>query len=104
MPKQKCVLGLPAYGRPSGMTQSGTVLSYKDILAKGGSSQSDSAVVSNGSFLNYTIYYNGQPTVKKKAGLAKQLANGVMLWEQGQDAVDASSLLKAACDTVGRAY
>lgn len=104
MPKAKAVLGFPAYGRPSGITQSGTVLTYKDILAKGGSSQSDSAVVSNGAFANYTIYYNGQPTVKKKAILAKQIANGVMMWEKWQDAMDANSLLKAACNTIGRSY
>lgn len=104
MPKEKAVLGFPAYGRPSGITQSGTVLTYKDILSRGGSSQSDSAVVTNGGFTNYMIYYNGQPTVKKKAALAKQIANGVMMWEKWQDAADANSLLKAACDTVGRSY
>jgi hypothetical protein len=104
MPRQKCVLGFPAYGRPSGITQSGTVLTYKTILAQGGSSQSDSAIVSAGGFTNYTIYYNGQPTVKKKAALAKQIANGIMMWEKWQDAVDDNSLLKAACDTIGRIY
>lgn len=104
MPKEKAVLGFPAYGRPSGISQSGTILTYRDILSRGGSPASDSAVVSNGSFTNYTIYYNGQPTVKKKAILAKQIANGVMLWEKWQDAMDGNSLLKAACDTVGRTY
>lgn len=104
MPREKCVLGIPAYGRPSGITQSGTILTYRDILTRGGSSQSDSAVVTNGSFTNYTIYYNGQPTAKRKAMLAKTTANGVMLWEKGQDAHDANSLLKAVCDTVGRSY
>ena len=104
MPRQKCVLGFPAYGRPSGITQSGTVLTYKSILSQGGNSQSDSAIVSAGGFTNYTIYYNGQPTVKKKAILAKQIANGVMMWEKWQDAADSTSLLKAACDTVGRSY
>lgn len=104
MPPQKCVLGFPAYGRPSGITQSGTVLAYKDILTRGGSSQSDSAVVNHATLGNYTIYYNGQPTVKKKAMLAKQSANGIMVWEKWHDAMDANSLLKAACDTVGRPY
>ncbi|RXK86315.1 glycosyl hydrolase family 18 protein [Filimonas effusa] len=100
MPASKAVLGLPAYGRASGLPQSGTVLIYKDILAKNGSPLSDSAVVSNGSYTNYTIYYNGQPTIQKKALLAKQRANGVMLWELGQDADDDRSLLKAAYDAV----
>lgn len=106
MPKEKCVLGFPAYGRASGITQTGTALPYRTILAQGGSSQSDSAVIaSNVAFpAGYTIYYNGQPTVKLKAVLAKQRANGVMMWEKWQDAPDANSLLKAACDTIGRGY
>ena len=105
MPKAKCVLGVPAYGRPSGITQSGTVLAYRDILSKGGSPESDSAIVTSATFPTpYTIYYNGQPTVKKKAILAKQIANGVMFWEKWHDSHDATSLIKAACDTVGRVY
>jgi hypothetical protein len=64
----------------------------------------DSAIVTAGGFTNYTIYYNGQYTVKRKAILARQIANGVMMWEKWQDAPDANSLLKAACDTVGRPY
>ena len=104
MPAAKAVLGLPAYGRPSGITQTGTVLTYKAILAQGGNPLYDSAVVTAGGFTNYTIYYNGQYTVKRKAILAKQIANGVMMWEKWQDAVDGNSLLKAACDTVGRPY
>jgi len=104
MPPAKCVLGLPAYGRPSGITQTNTVLTYKTILSQGGNPQYDSAVVTAGGFTNYTIYYNGQYTVKRKAILAKQIANGVMMWEKWQDAIDNNSLLKAACDTVGRAY
>ena len=104
MPASKCVLGLPAYGRPSGITQTGTVLTYKTILSQGGNPQYDSAVVTAGGFTNYTIYYNGQYTVKRKAILAKQIANGVMMWEKWQDAIDGTSLLKAACDTVGRSY
>ena len=104
MPAAKCVLGLPAYGRPSGITQTNTVLTYKTILSQGGNPQYDSATVTAGGFTNYTIYYNGQYTVKRKAILAKQIANGVMMWEKWQDATDGNSLLKAACDTVGRAY
>ena len=104
MPASKAVLGVPAYGRPSGITQTNTVLSYRNILSQGGNPQLDSAVVSAGSFSNYTIYYNGQYTVKRKAKLAKDIAAGVMFWEKWQDAPDANSLLKAACDTVGRSY
>ncbi len=104
MPAAKYVLGLPAYGRPSGITQTGTVLTYKDILSRGGNPLLDSAIVTAGGFTNYTIYYNGQNTIKRKAILAKQIGNGVMMWEKWQDAVDGNSLLKAACDTMGRPY
>lgn len=104
MPKDKTVLGFPGYGRPSGITQSNTVLAYKDILSRGGSPLYDSAIVTNGGFTNYTIYYNGQPTVKRKTMLAQQQANGVMIWEKWHDAMDNNSLLKAVCDTIGRPY
>ncbi len=104
MPATKAVPGIPAYGRPSGITQSNTVLTYKAILTQGGSPQLDSAIVSAGGFTNYTIYYNGQYTAKRKAKLAKDIAAGVMMWEKGQDAMDENSLLKAVCDTVGRTY
>lgn len=98
------MLSIAGYGRPSGITQTNTVLSFSDILLRGGNPQSDSAVVTNGGFINYTIYYNGLFTVKKKAMLAKQNANGIMLWEKSQDAHDNNSLLKAVCDTIGRPY
>ena len=105
MPKAKCVLGLPAYGRPSGITQSQTILTYAAILQQGGSPLSDSAIVTSAGYPTpYTIYYNGQSTIKNKAMLAKQEANGIMLWEKGQDTHDGTSLLKAACDTLGRTY
>jgi chitinase len=105
MPANKTVLGIAGYGRASGITQTGTTLSFGDIVTlQGGNAQSDSAVVSSGTFLNYKIYYNGIATVKKKAMLAKQQGNGIMIWEKSQDAHDNNSLLKAVCDTIGRAY
>jgi chitinase len=105
LPKNKCVLGLPAYGRPSGITQTNTILTYAGILAQGGSAQSDSAMVTSSAYPSaYMVYYNGVTTIKKKTMLAKELANGVMMWEKGQDTHDATSLLKAACDTIRRTY
>jgi GH18 family chitinase len=104
MARKKAILGIPAYGRPSGMTQTNTVLTYASILSQGGQPSTDSATVTVTGLPSYTIYYNGTPTVKRKAALAKTMANGVMFWEKGQDANDGSSLIKAACDTVGRSY
>lgn len=105
MPSTKFVMGLPGYGRPSGITQTNTILTYSGILAQGGSPTSDSALVtSSGWATPYTVYYNGTTTAKLKAIKAKQQAAGMMLWEKGQDANDGNSLLKAVCDTVGRGY
>ncbi len=104
LPKEKLNIGIPIYGRPSGMTQTNTVLSYKTILNQGGDPNSDSALVSAGGFSNYKIYYNGRSMVKKKAAYAKDFAGGIMFWEIGQDANDDRSLTKAACDTIGRSY
>ncbi len=103
-PINKCVLGIPAYGRPSGITQTGTVLTYNGILTQGGDPLKDSALVTAGGIANYTIYYNGTYTAKLKAKLALQRCNGVMMWEKGQDNHTNNSLLKAVCDTIGRAY
>jgi chitinase len=103
-PTAKCVLGIPAYGRPSGITQTGTVLTYNGILTQGGDPLKDSAIVTAGGFTNYTIYYNGTYTTKVKAKLALQRCNGIMMWEKGQDNHGNNSLLKAVCDTIGRVY
>ncbi|MEQ1552773.1 MAG: glycosyl hydrolase family 18 protein [Ferruginibacter sp.] len=105
LPASKTVIGIAGYGRPSGITQTGTTLSFSQIIAQAGNPLSDSAVVTTAGYATpYTIYYNGIATVKKKAIKAKQVANGIMLWEKSQDAHDNNSLLKAVCDTVGRAY
>ncbi|MEO6868344.1 MAG: glycoside hydrolase family 18 protein [Ginsengibacter sp.] len=104
LPSQKLVIGIPVYGRPSGMTQSGTALAYKTIILQGGNPQSDSAIVTAPGFSLYKIYYNGRQTVKKKAAYAKSFGGGIMFWEIGQDTNDDLSLIKAACDTIGRSY
>ncbi|WP_300601860.1 glycoside hydrolase family 18 protein [Niabella sp.] len=108
MPKEKVVAGIPGYGRNSGAAQIST--SYKTILNSGVSAGpaplniSDSAILTKADGSTFTSYYNGQLTVKKKAADAKLRANGIMFWEIGHDATDDRSLIKAACDTIGRAY
>ena len=79
LPKAKAILGVPFYGREP-------YTSYADILAGGGSPNSDTW---NG------IGYNGIPTIKSKTTLALNQGGGIMIWELSQDAVGANSLLSA---------
>ncbi|MCF3110694.1 glycoside hydrolase family 18 protein [Niabella sp. CC-SYL272] len=108
LPREKLVAGIPGYGRNAGAAQITT--SYKTILATGVSAGpaplylSDSAILTKTDGSTFTSYYNGQLTVKKKAADAKLRCNGIMFWEIGHDAADDRSLIKAACDTIGRAY
>lgn len=109
LPKQKCVLGIPAYGRNSGATQ--VSASYKTILTSGTQLgpaplfQSDSARMTRTDGSTYTTYYNGVLTVAAKTNLAKDRANGVFFWELGHDASDLNvSLHRTAADILGKTY
>lgn len=108
LPAAKCVLGTACYARPSGMSQSGAIVTYNSVITThAGNPMLDSAVVTLTSVNGgnpYTVYYPGIATTKTKAAIARTRANGIMFWEQGQDAHNNNSLTKAACDTVGRVY
>ncbi|WP_411274557.1 glycosyl hydrolase family 18 protein [Daejeonella sp.] len=93
--KEQAIMGIPSYGRNSSNASAG----YRTLMAAGGKSNIDSAAY-NGS----VYYYNGTKTVKEKAMLAKQRGNGIMFWEFYFDTNGTNSLLKAANDTLGRAY
>lgn len=93
--KDKAVMGIPSYGRNSANASAG----YRTLMAAGGNPNIDSAAY-NGT----VFYYNGIKTVKEKAMLAKQRGNGLMFWEFYFDTNGGNSLLKAANDTLGRAY
>ncbi|WP_208643533.1 glycosyl hydrolase family 18 protein [Pedobacter miscanthi] len=82
----KTTLGVPFYGRSSN-----SYVDYKDILAQGGSPNSDT-------FGN--VGYNGIPTIKSKANLSYDRAGGIMIWDLNADATGGNSLLSAIYTTL----
>jgi GH18 family chitinase len=103
MKREKCVMGIPLYGRPSGIPQANHVLSFKSILARGGSAYGDSAVIKTQMPISkkdtsrqYVIYYDGIKTVRKKTIGAKRYGGGVMFWELGYDTSNKYSLVATA--------
>lgn len=109
MKKEKCVMGLPFYGRPSGIKQQGRVKTYSAILQSGGNPYKDSAVIKidttkvKDSLTQYTIYYDGINTIKKKTRGAIKYGGGVMFWEIGQDVNSKYSLISAAVKEIATA-
>jgi chitinase len=84
-PNEKLILGLPFYGRsPS--------THYSVLLEKDPRAYSKDDV--NG------IHYNGIETIQKKTSLAKERANGVMIWDLSMDVHNEYSLLRAINEMV----
>ncbi|WP_026902540.1 glycosyl hydrolase family 18 protein [Pedobacter glucosidilyticus] len=96
IPKEKAVVGIPAYGKNA----ANAALTFRDLIRLGADPDANSFTNSDG----ITYYYNGIPTVKQKAQMAKNNANGIMFWEFYQDINGDKSLLKAANDAIGRTY
>jgi len=80
LPRSKAVLGVPFYSRPNPQT-------YAALI------QQDPANACRDD--NGMTYWNGIPTIRDKAVLARDHAGGIMNWELGQDAVGPESLLTA---------
>lgn len=86
LPPGKAVLGVPFYARPSWKT-------YKALLAKGADPHADQ-------FRNDT--YNGIDTIVRKARLAIERGNGIMIWELSGDAPEPYSLVSAIAKILGK--
>jgi hypothetical protein len=93
MPKEKVILGFPAYGRSNATSASAT---YKDLVAAGASTSGDYFT-----FNGFPYGYNGTTTVTDKSNLAKSVGNGVMVWELFQDANGSVNLLQSAKTALG---
>ena len=86
IPWDKLCLGIPLYGR--GITQRDTTETYADIWTQ---FHPAPAIDEAGG-----LYFNGPNTVRQKTRYARaHHLDGVMVWEIGQDAPGANSLLKA---------
>ncbi|TCD11727.1 chitinase [Pedobacter frigidisoli] len=95
MPKEKAVLGIPAYGKNTANASK----AYRDFVAANADISLDYATIDGVQY-----FYNGTLTTKKKAKLAKDTANGLMFWEFYHDDNGEKSIIRAANDELGRNY
>ena len=84
LPKEKAVIGVPFYGKPS---LAGRGSAYRMLLAAGAKPEEDR--------FQDSIHYNGIKTIRDKTEFAKKNAAGIMIWQISQDTVGKLSLLRA---------
>ena len=95
MPKEKAVLGIPAYGKNAANASK----AYREFVAVNTDTGLDYATINGVEY-----FFNGTITTKRKATLAKERANGIMFWEFYHDDNGDKSIIKAANDALGRNY
>lgn len=88
LPKEKMVLGVPFYARPSEAP-------YRKLVEN----DPQAAHQDMTDYLGAKVYYNGIPTIQAKTQLALQRGSGIMIWELSQDTWDETSLLNAIFQT-----
>jgi len=91
LPKEKMVLGVPFYARPS-------EASYRKLVEN----DPQAALQDVTEYLGAKVFYNGIPTMQSKTELALQRGSGIMIWELSQDTLDDTSLLNAIFQTIQR--
>ena len=93
------VLGVPFYGHAFG-TYRGNEHDYHDLLANYGDSVAENDVVGQACAGCSYVTYNGRPTLRAKADLAKTYGAGIMIWELSADVKGPDSLLDAVYDSL----
>jgi GH18 family chitinase len=92
IPSEKLTLGVPFYGHDFTQVK---YINYRDIV------EINPAYAYQDEFA--ATYYDGIPTIVKKAELARQSFGGIMIWQIGGDAFNDLSLLRAIDQTI-KAY
>jgi chitinase len=97
IPKEKLTLGVPFYGYGFGGTAPESI-SFKNVLQQYPDSINQDQMYLNGGM----VYYNGIPTIRKKAELALQKVSGIMIWQLLQDSTEKKSLLGEIDEAIKR--
>ena len=89
VPKSKMAIGVPYYSKPASRCN-GCEQNYKDFATSTYYNDADGAIGD--------IYYNSCPVIEQKVDLILgEGGQGILIWDMGQDATDASGLSLTSC-------